>query len=594
MERPPRWLLFAAVPPAVIAAGWLIADTRAVRSELRSARDLHEADYEQSGACQRCHPSQFESWGNTFHRTMTQEASPTSVLGDFDDATLMYGGVRAEMRRDVSGHFTMRFTGPDGREWSRATVVRTIGSHRYQQYLAADGDMLFRLPVAWHIEEQRWFHMNGAFLTPDPERRGAAIAPEDYYRHVTRWNDNCVFCHNVAPNPGRAVDPSTERTHFETSVAELGIACGACHGPAQEHARLNSDPVRRYTLHLTGDPDPTVVNPRRLPPERSAEICGRCHGQRIAANVQRFMRRGDPFVPGDHLRDFTEPLTHRTSLGGQPGAFAERFWVDGTARLTAYEYQGLLQSGCDELTCTTCHGMHEGDPRAQIRPDAIGDAACTSCHDPELAARTHTGHSTAVECVQCHMPRIVYGVIGVHRSHRIERPSPRTDRPNACALCHADRTDAWITDGFAALYSSPDASASSTAARASTSPSGAADWPRTHRDALAGDPIERAVALAALGRTGGLRWRSRRVALLLDTLTEERYPALRSIARHSLDLLLEAPDGFVPESSNEQRAEWVRRARVSITGRIELDSPDADVARTLRAHAAQQEIFIGE
>jgi hypothetical protein len=29
----------------------------------------------------------------------------------------------------------------------------------------------------------------------------------DFDRHVARWNDNCVFCHNVAPNPGR--DPVT-------------------------------------------------------------------------------------------------------------------------------------------------------------------------------------------------------------------------------------------------------------------------------------------------------------------------------------------------------------------------------------------------
>src|SRR4029079_17225105 len=109
----------------------------------------------------------------------------------------------------------------------------------------------------------RRIHMNGAFLTPDPERNGAAIDLADYQRHVTRWNDNCVFCHNVAPNPG------FDGARWNTEVAELGIACEACHGPAGEHARINRDPMRRYALHLSDAGDPTIVNPARLSPARS-------------------------------------------------------------------------------------------------------------------------------------------------------------------------------------------------------------------------------------------------------------------------------------------------------------------------------------
>ena len=68
----------------------------------------------------------------------------------------------------------------------------------------------------------------------------------DFDRHVTRWNDNCVFCHNVAPNPAR--DPGSGR--FDTSVAELGVACEACHGPGAEHVARNGNPLRRWTLQV--------------------------------------------------------------------------------------------------------------------------------------------------------------------------------------------------------------------------------------------------------------------------------------------------------------------------------------------------------
>ena len=52
---------------------------------------------------------------------------------------------------------------------SPAVVRAAVGSRRYQQYLADVGGVLWRLPMAFHIEEKRWFHMNGAFLTPDPD-----------------------------------------------------------------------------------------------------------------------------------------------------------------------------------------------------------------------------------------------------------------------------------------------------------------------------------------------------------------------------------------------------------------------------------------
>ena len=47
---------------------------------------------------------------------MTQEASPESVLGDFDrDNTITYQGVRAEMVRE-KGRYWMKFTGVDGKK----------------------------------------------------------------------------------------------------------------------------------------------------------------------------------------------------------------------------------------------------------------------------------------------------------------------------------------------------------------------------------------------------------------------------------------------------------------------------------------------
>jgi hypothetical protein len=576
-----RWAIAASV--AISALAISILAVRALASDLARPRDLHRTLYAQSGECRRCHPSHYESWARTFHRTMTQEASEASVLGDFDGASISYGGIRAVMQR-ADGRFVMRFVGPDGL-LSRAEVARTVGSRRIQQYLARDGDVYFRLPVAWNVEEGRWMHMNGAFLTPDPTRSPTLgrIELADYHRHVTRWNDNCVFCHNVAPDPG------LREQHFDTRVAELGVACGACHGPGEEHVRVNRDPLRRYALHLSDRRDPTIVNPSRLSPQRSAEVCGRCHGQRITDDFGRFLSHGDRFVPGERLRDYSRPLSRDTPLHGDRTVFAPRFWRDGTARLTAYEYQGLLASPCRGLTCIDCHSMHEGDPRGQIAPSAIGDHACTGCHRElaqAAAARAHSAHSARVECVECHMPRIVYGLVHVHRSHRIEIPDPARDaangRPDACTLCHAERTLAWAQHAFDRLWRD-----SPSAVRARE------DEAHVPTMALAGDPIERAVACAALGRADALneRDRPRRLGLLLDTMIEDPYPAIRRIAWQSARSLARGTlewGSYDPTADRAARVAWVERARGA------LGDPPMPASASLRATAAQAAIEIGE
>jgi hypothetical protein len=439
--------------------------------------------------------------------------------------------------------------------------------------------------------------MTGAFLFADETSIDAPGRPTfgggRFDRHVTRWNDNCVFCHNVAPDPG--LDAATGR--FATTTAELGVACEACHGPGAAHVAANADPLRRLWLWTRRAADPTIVNPARLSPGRAADVCGRCHGQRLAADVGPFMAHGDPFVPGDDLALTTRPLWRDTPLRGDREAFAARFWADGTARLTAYEYQGLLQSRCARegaLTCTSCHGMHDGDPRGQVRArfhGAAADGMCTQCHtaltDAAAAAR-HTHHPDGVRCVSCHMPRIVYGVLDVHRSHRIEVPEPAKDaatgRPDACDGCHID----WTADRAAGLRAQLWGRPPTTAPAA----------PSPLESVIAGDPITRAVSADALGRAqvaAALDGKARgaRVERLLEAMASDGYPAVRHIAARALVRLgVAAASDYDPSAEAPARAAVVQRIRTSL-GLVERE-PEREAAARLRARAAAEDIEIGE
>lgn len=578
-----------------VAAGLSLWHGRSLRRELGTARELHGEAYAGSSACLPCHPTHHESWQRTYHRAMTAEASERSVLAPFDGRSLDWRGVRATFTRDAQGAYWMTFTEPrSGRVLERDRVDRTVGSHRYQQYLTRRGDTYLRLPVAWHPAQQRFFHMNSAFFAPDPEP-DAPVWPREYGRYVARWNDNCVFCHNVAPNPGR--DARTGA--FRTQVAELGVACEACHGPAALHASVNRDPARRYALHLSHAPDPTVVNPARLGPARAADLCGRCHGQRITEDVGPFLSRGDPFVPGDDLARYSSPLWRDTTLGSREGLFAPRFWADGTARLTAYEFQGLLQSPCaqrGELTCASCHSMHQGDPRNQLRPERPGDALCTQCHQrlasaPEASA--HARHRSPPSCVACHMPRVVYGVLGAHVSHRIERPDParaaQDHRPDACTQCHADRSRAWAAALRANLWSE----------RPSLAPQPEELGPELDRALFAGDPVERALAAAALGAAppGPEDSLARRRGALLEALLGDRYATVRTLAWSAL---LERAEGPAREALRAVDPALARleRARVEPALRaafgVLATEPAADLVAALRASAEEHALEVGE
>jgi hypothetical protein len=620
---------------AVRARGMAVTET--VTAATDSTGATTRASYSGSQACAGCHPSRYATWKATFHRTMTQDVSaqhPDGVLGTFDGARYQYAGATAEMNRDERGRFVMTFTSPPQGSAAgrvvRAVVVRAVGSHRYQQYLAEFGGALWRLPMAYHIEERRWFHMNGAFFTPDADVDAdvGVMAPgvdpsipvfggAAFDRHVTRWNDNCVFCHNVAPNPG--LDPATGA--FNTSVAELGVACEACHGPGGRHGAQSQNGPGTSSRPAPGSArlESAMTNPANLSPSRSADICGRCHGQRLTDDVAPFLARGDPFVPGENLELYSSPLWRDTPLRGDGEAFAARFWDDGTPRLTAYEFQGWLQSRCAQrgaLTCISCHEMHGSEPRGQIRDAASGDLACTSsCHTRLSTARAKAVHSRhdagggGARCVACHMPRVVYGVMDVHVSHRIEIPDPakamETGRPDACTLCHVERGRQWARAALARLWHS----------RTPPVKAGRDDGLAPLEALFAADPIGRAVAAEALGtapQIAGDSERSARAtpvrqavrqAALLAAMASERYPAVRHLAGRALARLLTTQNRAaesVVAAAYDATAPAARRAtQIAILERAlpeaaRLRAAQAPHVAELRARSRARDIDIGE
>lgn len=486
-----------------------------------------ETGHATSNACRSCHPSQHASWRSTFHRTMTQTAGPRSIAAPFERVELRsrQGLTRIEPRDGTLWVENPRFRGP---------VVMTTGSHHLQVYWVKREDGAFvQVPWVWFLTEKRWIPVTASFLQPPSERMG----------DITEWNSNCVACHSVGGEP--RIDAAGQRA--STRAVELGIACEACHGPAEAHVEANRNPLRR--LRLRGEADPTVVNPRRLSSRASSEICGQCHSVWVERDFQEYLATGKPYRAGESLdqaihvvRYDTSPREewHRKWAGPDPESrYAQYFWRDGTVRVTGREYNGLLESPCftrGEMSCLTCHSMHDSEPNDQLKPAALdksGDESCLGCHGAlRSKIEEHTRHpagSAGSSCYNCHMPHTTWGLFTAIRSHRIDSPSAavsvRTGRPNACNQCHVDRTLAWTAERLSEWYGQPPVEL--TPAQR--------EVPASLLWLLSGDAAQRAIAAWTLGwkparQVAGDGWQAPLLARTLD----DPYAAVRYVAWRSL------------------------------------------------------------
>ncbi|PYI83446.1 MAG: C cytochrome precursor, partial [Verrucomicrobia bacterium] len=297
-------------------------------------------------------------------------------------------------------------------------------------------------------------------------RRSAFLKDPNVRRWIQVWNVGCIDCHSTAGQPRQKEDAVS----FDTRVAELGIACEACHGPAAEHVRLNSDPCRRYTLHLQKQGDGSIVNPARLSTKRASEVCGRCHSIHSPRDEQDWLQNGERFHPGEDLEAKVRVIRHMKSSELRRGSF----WSDDMVRVSGREYNGLVKTPCFQkgnLSCLSCHSMHQSSPTNQLAKGMDSNTACVQCHQSFAQnLQQHTHHpagSSGSLCYNCHMPYTSYGLLKALRSHQISNPSVKTSvqtgRPNACNLCHLDKTLAWTAQTLSAWYQIPQANLASDA-----------------------------------------------------------------------------------------------------------------------------------
>lgn len=212
--------------------------------------------------------------------------------------------------------------------------------------------------------------------------------------------------------------------------------------------------------------------------------------------------------------------------------------------------------------------MHGDEPDMQLRPGPR-DASCSECHPREelSASGTHNGHGAhghveaPPDCLDCHMPRIVYGLLEGMISHRITSPTLEQMReddglaqPDACTRCHVDRSRTWVRELL------PGLARGELGASPRVSPD-ASELSRIELELLSGDPLVRNLAAHALARPRAVGDEQRRRRALLEAM-DDLYPSVRWFAWKGLRQL----DGegalagveYDYLAAPETRAQWSR------------------------------------
>ncbi len=360
------------------------------------------AQYTGSAACQDCHKDIYARWTKTKMANVVRDPKqhPDAIIPDFSKP-----------------HPLLTF--------SREDVAFVYGSGWKQRYFKRVGDDYFPFPAQWDIMNKVWrpyFVANGTDWW-------TAFYPPDNFQRPT--GPLCDGCHSVNYN-------------IETkAVTEWNVGCERCHGPGSEHVK---EPTRANTL-----------NPARMDYVRANDTCIQCHSQGQPTKNPISGKYYDwpvGYNVGLNLSDFWKLEEHRL------GETSFTHFADGTAHKNRMQGNDYVQSLMYErgVTCFSCHDPHGSENDAILRKPVID--VCLSCHGPNTqngpraaSIEEHTHHktgSTGSQCVACHMPKIEQTIANVNvSSHTFNFVSPsHTDNfkiPNACNVCHTDKTTAWAT-----------------------------------------------------------------------------------------------------------------------------------------------------
>jgi tetratricopeptide (TPR) repeat protein len=404
---------------AVLTGIWLLETGAGVSTSTAASEPVSRTKgFIGSVSCRECHEKFYKLWSPSRHakamQPFTGDLAKSQLTPQVQDTVIGKYRYRADI---VSG--VVREKGPDGMK--TYPIAHILGGKNVYYFLTPmERGRLHTLPVAYDVDEKKWFDMAKSGVRHFPG------AEPDEAVHWTDWpytfNTACYGCHvsQLDTNYDLATDT------YHTTWAEPGINCETCHGPCDEHIRVcQQAPKGTVPKDLK-----TIRGGRSFTVAQNNDTCATCHAKAMP------LKEG--FMPGNRFFDHFDLVTLESA----------DYYPDGRDLGENYTLTSWLMSPCvksGELSCLHCH-TSSGRYRQKNDPNQ----SCAPCHQKRVDnATAHTFHekdSPGNQCIACHMPMTTFARMD-RSDHSMLPPTPAAtmayESPNACNDCHDDKDAQW-------------------------------------------------------------------------------------------------------------------------------------------------------
>jgi Flp pilus assembly protein TadD len=352
--------------------------------------------------CAQCHPGQAETFSHhPMGRSLAPIADPVSREAYGSASHNPFTAQRIHYQVDKTGSRVVHreaFVDASGTTLAstEAEVHYRLGSGtRGYTYLIERDGFVFESPISWYSQKKIWD------LSP---------GYENHNQHFTRAiGTDCLFCHSnriePVPHAINRFTPPLFRGH--------AIGCERCHGPGELH-------VREAAVDTREGFDPTIVNPRHLPPALREAVCQQCHLQG-EARIVRSGRELLDYRPGLPLHLYLSVFLRAPEMSDS---------LKAVGQVEQMYLSRCFRQSNGKLGCTSCHDPHQV-PAAEDRATFFRNR-CLNCHQPNsCTAPPVSRQKKGDSCYACHMPHHDSEI--PHTSSTDHRIVRRPDRPPVVA-----------------------------------------------------------------------------------------------------------------------------------------------------------------